>query len=128
MVEPWVEFGISIRIAILSPTYACLYAMQHGICKALLFSTLQPQPQLLETRHHSETHGHGSNVQTKNPPPIEELVRVIVFTAASLSIMGFPFLTGLLQKLGKGRSSLRSKNNLYNCSVVNINSLRKTNF
>ena len=24
-----------LGIAILSPTYACLYAMQHGICKAL---------------------------------------------------------------------------------------------
>ena len=87
-----------LGIAILSPTYACLYAMQHGICKALLFSTLQPQPQLLEIHHHSETHGHGSNAQTKNPPPIEELVRVIVFTAASLSIMGFPFLTGFITK------------------------------
>ena len=87
-----------LGIAILSPTYACLYAMQHGICKALLFSTLLPQPQLLEIHHHSETHGHGSNVQTKNPPPIEELVRVIVFTAASLSIMGFPFLTGFITK------------------------------
>ena len=85
-----------LGIAILSPTYACLYAMQHGICKALLFSTLQPQ--LLEIHHHSETHGHGSNAQTKNPPPIEELVRVIVFSAASLSIMGFPFLTGFITK------------------------------
>ena len=29
-----------LGIAILSPTYACSYAMQHGICKSLLFSTL----------------------------------------------------------------------------------------
>ena len=29
-----------LGIAILSPTYACAYAMQHGICKALLFSQL----------------------------------------------------------------------------------------
>ena len=30
-----------LGIAILSPTYACIYAMQHGIRKALLFSTLR---------------------------------------------------------------------------------------
>ncbi|GIR24664.1 MAG: hypothetical protein CM15mP39_04750 [Synechococcus sp.] len=29
-----------LGIAILSPAYGCIYAMQHGICKALLFSTL----------------------------------------------------------------------------------------
>ena len=30
-----------LGIAILSPSYGCIYAMQHGICKALLFSTLR---------------------------------------------------------------------------------------
>ncbi len=89
-----------LGIAILSPAYACTYAMQHGICKALLFSTLHT-----ETRNdlnqnpnnesvHAE-HGHSSRYQE---PPIEEFIRVLVFVIASLSIMGFPFLTGFVTK------------------------------
>ncbi len=29
-----------LGLAILSPSYACIYAMQHGICKTLLFTSL----------------------------------------------------------------------------------------
>ena len=83
-----------LGIAILSPAYACIYAMQHGICKALLFSTLHAggnePPQTLS----SHSHGHG----LKPAPPVEELIRVVVFIIASLSIMGFPFLTGFVTK------------------------------
>ena len=86
-----------LGIAILSPTYACLYAMQHGICKTLLFSTLQP-PLKHDQDIHLDAHGHTSNIQSSIPSPVEEFARVIVFVAASLSIMGFPFLSGFITK------------------------------
>ena len=87
-----------LGIAILSPTYACIYAMQHGICKALLFSTLHTNSssQLTHNSHSALGH-HGHQLSTKHPP-IEEFLRVLVFVIASLSIMGFPFLTGFVTK------------------------------
>lgn len=88
-----------LGIAILSPTYACIYAMQHGICKALLFSTLRSgdQAEVAYNSHSASGHGHGS-VDEPRPLPVEELIRVIVFVVASLSIMGFPFLSGFVTK------------------------------
>ena len=81
-----------LGIAILSPTYACIYAMQHGICKALLFSTLHATT----TEPQSDHHLH--NPSKSSPPPVEELIRVVVFVVASLSIMGFPLLSGFVTK------------------------------
>ena len=86
-----------LGIAILSPTYACTYAMQHGICKALLFSTLHSDHPDKVAAFSTHSHGHG-HAATENVLPIEELFRVIVFVVASLSIMGFPFLTGFVTK------------------------------
>ena len=83
-----------LGIAILSPAYACTYAMQHGICKALLFSTLHSEGNEAAQAPSSHSHGHGPNPA----PPVEELIRVVVFIVASLSIMGFPFLTGFVTK------------------------------
>lgn len=80
-----------LGIAILSPTYACVYAMQHGICKALLFATLHTDSQDNSTVLMSTESSQSS-------PPIEELVRVLVFVLASLSIMGFPLLSGFVTK------------------------------
>ena len=84
-----------LGIAILSPAYACTYAMQHGICKALLFSTLHSQENEAQA---SSSHSHGHGHALKPSPPVEELIRVVVFIIASLSIMGFPFLTGFVTK------------------------------
>ena len=85
-----------LGIAILSPAYACTYAMQHGICKALLFSTLHAAGNEAAQAPSSHSHGHGHGL--KPAPPVEELIRVVVFIVASLSIMGFPFLTGFVTK------------------------------
>ena len=85
-----------LGIAILSPTYACSYAMQHGICKALLFSTLvsgSQSSQSEESLSHATNHNLGSKI-----PPAQELMRVVVFIVASLSIMGFPLLAGFITK------------------------------
>ena len=86
-----------LGIAILSPTYACIYAMQHGVCKALLFSTLRSGDQAEVALSSHSGHGHGS-INEPSPLPVEELIRVIVFVVASLSIMGFPFLSGFVTK------------------------------
>ena len=81
-----------LGIAILSPSYGCIYAMQHGICKALLFSTLHD-----DNDHPGSLSKHDSNyLNNRNSP--QELLRVIVFIVASLSIMGFPFLAGFTTK------------------------------
>ena len=81
-----------LGIAILSPSYGCIYAMQHGICKALLFSTLHD-----DNDHPGSLSKHDSNyLDNRNSP--QELLRVIVFIVASLSIMGFPFLAGFTTK------------------------------
>ena len=82
-----------LGIAILSPTFGCLYAMQHGICKTLLFSTL---------RNHvasgSTTDGELYNKISDQQETTREILRVITFVVASLSIMGFPFLAGFMTK------------------------------
>ena len=81
-----------LGIAILSPSYGCIYAMQHGICKALLFSTLHDEDKI--SADISISHQSQSNLR-QSP---QELIRVIVFVFASLSIMGFPFLAGFITK------------------------------
>ena len=88
-----------LGIAILSPTYACIYAMQHGICKALLFSTLHTGARFNTSQGNRDTFGDGHNqVSSYHQPPVEEFIRVLVFVIASLSIMGFPYLTGFVTK------------------------------
>ena len=81
-----------LGIAILSPTYGCIYAMQHGICKALLFSTLHDD----NDDSNSLSNLNSTCFNNRNSP--QELLRVIVFVVASLSIMGFPFLAGFITK------------------------------
>ena len=73
-----------LGFAILSPTYACIYAMQHGICKTLLFSTLNSQinENNLEQRKEQDA----------------EWIMVAVFVIASLSIVGIPFTAGFITK------------------------------
>ena len=73
-----------LGFAILSPTYACIYAMQHGICKTLLFSTLK-----------SPTKGEEA-VQRKEQDA--EWVMVVIFIIASLSIVGMPLTAGFITK------------------------------
>jgi len=84
-----------LGIAILSPTYACSYAMQHGICKALLFSTLYSgkTDENLDSSAIASSNNIPSKLSVTN-----EFLRVIVFVVASLSIMGFPFLAGFITK------------------------------
>ena len=66
--------------------------MQHGICKALLFSTLHDD----NDHSNSLTNFDSTYFNNRNSP--QELLRVIVFVVASLSIMGFPFLAGFITK------------------------------
>ncbi len=84
-----------LGIAILSPTYACSYAMQHGICKALLFSTLYSDTpdENLASESNSDKHDKLHKISAT-----KEFLRVVVFVVASLSIMGFPFLAGFITK------------------------------
>ena len=84
-----------LGIAILSPTYACSYAMQHGICKALLFSTLHSSSG--EEKFPSQETQH-QNKSTSKTTAIHEFIRVVIFIVASLSIMGFPLLAGFITK------------------------------
>lgn len=92
-----------LGLAILSPTYACAYAMQHGICKALLFSTLKPVASSdCNTVDSNGTDSMLSGVDESSDrwPQIvvDETFRVAMFVVASLSIMGLPFLSGFITK------------------------------
>ena len=82
-----------LGIAILSPTYGCFYAMQHGICKTLLFSSIHEDNQ---TQHIKE--GNLSKRINDQQQITKEIVRVMCFITASLSIAGFPFLAGFITK------------------------------
>lgn len=73
-----------LGFAILSPTYACIYAMQHGICKTLLFSTLN-----------SPTNNKEIDQRGGQDP---EWIIVAIFVIASLSIVGIPFTAGFITK------------------------------
>ena len=77
-----------LGLAILSPSYACVYAMQHGLCKTLLFSTLS-SPNESENRKNSEQ---------ESPTNVPEWLLVAIFVIASLSIMGLPFTSGFITK------------------------------
>ena len=83
-----------LGIAILSPTYGCLYAMQHGICKTLLFSTLHND---IDEAQITKSDG-ASNKIRNHEETTREIVRVLTFIMASLSIMGFPLLAGFATK------------------------------
>ena len=87
-----------LGLAILSPTYACSYAMQHGICKALLFSTLTSDSDSDNSRSASKHGSSNSNHDHSMQLLVEESCRVAVFVLASLSIMGFPLLSGFITK------------------------------
>ncbi len=79
-----------LGISILSPSYACLYVMQHGICKCLLFNT-----------HNDNSDEKISNQRGTNDISIlycQDLIRLITFIIASLSITGFPFIAGFTTK------------------------------
>ncbi len=80
-----------LGIAILSPTYGCLYAMQHGICKSILFLTLN--------KNESKIYSANSYQVTLKEQDIEELIRLISFVIAGLSISGLPSLSGYVTKL-----------------------------
>ena len=77
-----------LGLAILSPSYACIYAMQHGLCKTLLFVTLS-SPDEKDTGHYSEQ---------ESPTNVPEWLLVTTFVIASLSIMGLPFTSGFITK------------------------------
>lgn len=77
-----------LGLAILSPSYACIYAMQHGLCKTLLFSTLS-------SPHESDT---GRCSEQESPTNVPEWLLVAIFVIASLSIMGLPFTSGFITK------------------------------
>ena len=77
-----------LGLAILSPSYACIYAMQHGLCKTLLFSTLS-SPDRKSTKQCSEQ---------ESPTNVPEWLLVTIFIVASLSIMGLPLTTGFITK------------------------------
>lgn len=81
-----------LGIAILSPTYGCLYAMQHGICKSILFLTLNKNS--LKTNLYKNSIPKNEN-DTEN---IQELISILSYIVAGLSIAGFPFLTGFISK------------------------------
>ena len=82
-----------LGIAMLSPTYGCLYAMQHGICKTILFLTL--------SRNEKETTIYSNNPDKLffNNKDLEEIIKITSFIIAGLSISGFPFLSGYISKL-----------------------------
>ena len=77
-----------LGLAILSPSYACIYAMQHGLCKTLLFSTLS-------SPHENES---DKNSEQQSPTNVPEWLLVTIFVIASLSIMGLPLTSGFLTK------------------------------
>ena len=77
-----------LGLAILSPSYACVYAMQHGLCKTLLFSTLS-------SPHENDSE---KNSEQESPTNVPEWLLVTIFVIASLSIMGLPLTSGFLTK------------------------------
>ena len=77
-----------LGLAILSPSYACVYAMQHGLCKTLLFSTLS-SPNEKDSKKNSEQ---------VSPTNVPEWLLVTIFVIASLSIMGLPLTSGFVTK------------------------------
>ena len=77
-----------LGLAILSPSYACIYAMQHGLCKTLLFSTLS-------SPHENDS---DKNSEQQSPTNVPEWLLVTIFVIASLSIMGLPLTSGFLTK------------------------------
>lgn len=85
-----------LGLAILSPTYACVYAMQHGICKSLLFSTLSPEnPPHQNVNHELEHFLQEKEVSISN---FQNYSTLIVFVIASLSVMAIPFTSGFVTK------------------------------
>jgi len=97
-----------LGLAILSPTYACLYAMQHGICKALLFSTLNPETPP-PAAHPLDEHTNPSK-QSRPVSRFQNYSTLIIYIVASLSVMAFPLTSGFVTKnLLKGDIPLNAK-------------------
>jgi multicomponent Na+:H+ antiporter subunit D len=94
-----------LGLAILSPSFSCLYAMQHGVCKTLLFSTLTVEtssPQQHSSPHHNESaeslaHPLSASQAVINNP-LNNYVSWITFTVACLSVMAFPLTSGFVTK------------------------------
>jgi multicomponent Na+:H+ antiporter subunit D len=76
-----------LGLAILSPSYACIYAMQHGICKTLLFTTLS-----------SPTEYTSNGKEQTSPTNVPEWLLVTIFVIGCLSIMGLPLTAGFVTK------------------------------
>ncbi len=85
-----------LGIAILSPTYGCLYAMQHGICKSILFITLRKNKE--NTNIYKLDPDVDQDQLEINSADIEEIISIVAFIIAGLSISGFPFLSGYITK------------------------------
>lgn len=81
-----------LGIAILSPTYGCLYAMQHGICKTILFLTLN------KSESSSNVYKNSNIKDISKSENLREIISIFSFIIAGLSISGFPFLTGYITK------------------------------
>ena len=99
-----------LGLAILSPTYACVYAMQHGICKTLLFSTLNPEdpppPIHQDISKHHQLDFKDENILSN----FQNYSSLIVFVVASLSVMAFPLTSGFITKnLLKGDIPINAK-------------------
>ncbi len=87
-----------LGLAILSPTYACIYAMQHGVCKALLFSTLNPEDPATHEHHEKSQHHTSNSDHQPGLTKFQNYASLIVFVIASLSVMAFPLTSGFITK------------------------------
>ena len=87
----------------------CLYAMQHGICKALLFSTLNPETPTSLSHHPTDEHGDHLN-DKRVVSRFQNYSTLIIYIIASLSVMAFPLTSGFVTKnLLKGDIPMNAK-------------------
>merc|ERR1711934_168145 len=79
---------IGVLSAIIAALYACIYAMQHGICITLLFTTLS------SPRDNNTSNGK----EQTSPTNVPEWLLVTIFVIGCLSIMGLPLTAGFVTK------------------------------
>ena len=89
-----------LGLAILSPSFSCLYAMQHGVCKALLFSTLTVDSPSANLQHQTSISNHHHSIEGEAIAltPLKNYVSWLTFTTACLSVMAFPLTAGFVSK------------------------------